>query len=232
MLKRGFTLIEVLVTLVILMFGLLGIAGLMAKGQRVAFEAFQRQQAVALADDMAERILANRMNLPGYLGTNYQGAAAYSSGAPVTLPLGTATVNYNDYLTGAISDCGAVSCDGPHLAVYDLALWDGLLNGSEEAQVGTGTRVGGLVNARGCIEDLGNNNNTCPSTQIYDFYTWSVRVAVAWQGNDSTLAPTASACGQGVYADDTKRRVVSLQITVLQPCTNNTRPPASSPLVP
>ena len=37
-LKRGFTLIEVLVTLVILMFGLLGIAGLMAKGQRVSFE--------------------------------------------------------------------------------------------------------------------------------------------------------------------------------------------------
>ena len=47
MLKRGFTLIEVLVTLVILMFGLLGIAGLMAKGQRASFEAFQRQQESA-----------------------------------------------------------------------------------------------------------------------------------------------------------------------------------------
>ena len=54
-LNSGFTLIEVLVTLVILTFGLLGIAGLMAKGQRISFEAYQRQQAVALASDMAER---------------------------------------------------------------------------------------------------------------------------------------------------------------------------------
>ena len=55
MLSRGFTLIEVLVTLVILMFGLLGIAGLMAKGQRASFEAYQRQAALAIANDMAER---------------------------------------------------------------------------------------------------------------------------------------------------------------------------------
>ena len=45
---RGFTMIEVLVTLVILLFGLLGIAGLMAKGQRAAYEALQRQQALAM----------------------------------------------------------------------------------------------------------------------------------------------------------------------------------------
>ena len=61
--NRGFTLIEVLVTLVILTFGLLGIAGLMAKGQRASFEAFERQQAlgeiirVAFADKVA-RVLA------------------------------------------------------------------------------------------------------------------------------------------------------------------------------
>ena len=45
--QPGFTMIEVLVTMVILMIGLLGIAGLMAQGQRTSFEAYQRQQALA-----------------------------------------------------------------------------------------------------------------------------------------------------------------------------------------
>ena len=53
--QPGFTMSEVLVTMVILMIGLLGIAGLMAQGQRSSFEAYQRQQALALAGDMAER---------------------------------------------------------------------------------------------------------------------------------------------------------------------------------
>ena len=44
----GFTMIEVLVTLVIMMIGLLGIAGLMAQGQRASFEAYQRQQALGV----------------------------------------------------------------------------------------------------------------------------------------------------------------------------------------
>ena len=65
-LSRGFTLIEVLVTLVILTFGLLGIAGLMAKGQRASFEAYQRQAALAIANDMAERMRSNRSQAPVY----------------------------------------------------------------------------------------------------------------------------------------------------------------------
>ena len=59
MLSRGFTLLEVLITLVVLVFGLLGLAGLMAKGQRASFEAFQRQQALSLAADIAERMRSN-----------------------------------------------------------------------------------------------------------------------------------------------------------------------------
>jgi type IV pilus assembly protein PilV len=55
----GFTLLEVLVALLILLIGLLGIAGLLIKGQRASYESYQRQQALALAQDMAEKIRAN-----------------------------------------------------------------------------------------------------------------------------------------------------------------------------
>ena len=72
MLIRGFTLIEVLVTLVILTFGLLGIAGLMAKGQRASFEAFQRQQAISLASDMSERVRANRSQAAVYTAAAFK----------------------------------------------------------------------------------------------------------------------------------------------------------------
>ncbi|CAN0001208.1 unnamed protein product, partial [Phaeothamnion confervicola] len=206
-LNRGFTLIEVLITLVILTFGLLGIAGLMAKGQRIAFEAFQRQQAVALATDMAERIRSNRLLAsvcpPGPACTTY------TAGAPVITPLGTG-VFYNDYRTGAIKDCATLVCSIQELAMYDIGLWDGLLNGYSEQQSGTGNRIGGIVNARGCVEESSNTSATCPPPPApASLFSRTLRISVAWQGNDDTSAPTGSICGVGLYGVETKRRVVT-----------------------
>jgi type IV pilus assembly protein PilV len=207
MLTRGFTLIEVLVTLVILTFGLLGIAGLMAKGQRASFEAFQRQQAISIANDMAERIRGNRKQ-----------AAAYSAAAPLGNPIGQGS-QYNDLLTASITDCGTYTCTPAQLAAYDVALWDGLLVGYSEAQVTGGAKVGGIVNARGCISEAANTLAACPPAPSPSMpYTRTIRVSVAWEGNEETVAPTASTCGQGVYSTETKRRVAVLDLMVLQPC--------------
>ena len=216
-LNRGFTLIEVLVTLVILTFGLLGIAGLMAKGQRIAFEAFQRQQAVALASDMAERIRGNR-SLAWICPATYPGCTTYIVGAPTTTPLGTGLF-YADYLTGVIRDCAALSCDVQQLALYDIALWDGLLNGYSEQQQGSGTRVGGIVHALGCIQQIANTNGTCPVAPLGQglLYSTTLRISVAWQGNDDTVIPT-NICGQGQYGAETKRRVVTYDLLLPQVC--------------
>jgi type IV pilus assembly protein PilV len=218
-LNRGFTLIEVLVTLVILTFGLLGIAGLMAKGQRIAFEAYQRQQAVTLATDMAERIRGNRLLAvtcpPGPPCTSY------TTGAPVTTPVGDGLF-YNDYRTGAIKDCASMACSIQELALYDIALWDGLLNGYSEQQVGSGTRVGGIVNARGCIEQLSDTSATCPAPPAPSTAQFSrtLRISVAWQGNDDTAAPSGanSSCGVNLYGAETKRRIVTYDLLVSQQC--------------
>jgi type IV pilus assembly protein PilV len=57
---RGMTLIEVLVTLVIISVGLLGVAALQLTTVRNNLDAFVRSQAAVLASDMLDRIRANR----------------------------------------------------------------------------------------------------------------------------------------------------------------------------
>ena len=57
--QAGFSLIEVLVTLVILAFGLLGIAGLMVSGISNTASSEAQSKASQLAADMADRMRAN-----------------------------------------------------------------------------------------------------------------------------------------------------------------------------
>lgn len=56
---RGFTLIEVLIAFIILSFGLLGAVALQAKAKQASFDAMQRAAAVALGNDILQRIRAN-----------------------------------------------------------------------------------------------------------------------------------------------------------------------------
>ena len=66
--QRGTTMIEVLVTIVILVFGLLGLAGMQARLQVSEMESYQRAQALILLEDMANRIMTNRANAASYIG--------------------------------------------------------------------------------------------------------------------------------------------------------------------
>jgi type IV pilus assembly protein PilV len=58
--QQGFSMVEVLVTMVIIAFGLLGVAGLLTAGLRNNQSSQLRTQASILAYDMAERMRANR----------------------------------------------------------------------------------------------------------------------------------------------------------------------------
>lgn len=57
--QRGFTLVEVLIAFVILSFGLLGAVALQAKAKQASFDSMQRAAAVALGNDMIQRMRAN-----------------------------------------------------------------------------------------------------------------------------------------------------------------------------
>ena len=71
----GFTLIEVLITVVILSIGLLGMAGIQIQGLRGTTNSTLRSQATILANDMAERI---RMTADGVFVTDADSNEHYS----------------------------------------------------------------------------------------------------------------------------------------------------------
>lgn len=55
---RGFSMIEVLVTMAVMSIGLLGVAGMQAKSLQFSFASYQRSVAVVQANDLAERLWA------------------------------------------------------------------------------------------------------------------------------------------------------------------------------
>ncbi len=68
--QKGFTLTEVLVSLVVLGVGLLGIAALYVEGLRAGSTSVYRVAAVSLATDMADRM---RANVDGARALSYDG---------------------------------------------------------------------------------------------------------------------------------------------------------------
>src|SRR6266404_3862053 len=64
--QRGMTLIEILVAIVVLSVGLLGLAGLQLKGLQVNQGSIYRWQAAMLAEDIADRIRADRAGAGTY----------------------------------------------------------------------------------------------------------------------------------------------------------------------
>lgn len=124
--QSGTTMIEVLVTIVILLFGLLGLAGLQARLQVSEVESYQRAQALILLNDMASRISANRTNASSYVTT-----ASSPLGSGMTCPVTTSTLQQRD-----------------------SGEWCQLLQGAAETNSTSSTKVGALIGGRGCVESL------------------------------------------------------------------------------
>ena len=123
----GFSLIEVLIAVIILAIGLLGIAGLQVTSKRTSFEALQRVTAVMLAQDVIERMRANKGQL-----------AAYIAAADVTGGLGVPGTN-----------CTSAACTTAQIVTYDLYQWQQAIVGASETKAGA--NVGGLILPTGCI---------------------------------------------------------------------------------
>lgn len=119
--------IEVLVTMVIIAFGLLGLAGLQMRMQASEMESYQRSQALLLLNDMANRIASNRAMAPSYVTASAVGAG---------------------------NDC-AVDFSGASLTDVDKREWCNALQGAGETS--GATKAGAMIGGRGCVEVNGDD---------------------------------------------------------------------------
>ncbi|HUR90360.1 MAG TPA: type IV pilus modification protein PilV [Ramlibacter sp.] len=136
--QAGATLIEILVSMVILMVGLLGLVGVMIQSQRSQLESYQRVQALMLVQEMATRIAANKAIASCYVLTGFLGTSGMT--VPSSGSCGTGTTQQKDQFAS------------------DMSGWNNLLLGASEKDSG-GSNIGAVLGARGCI--------TSPSANVY-----------------------------------------------------------------
>lgn len=84
--QSGFSMIEVLVAILILSFGLLGLAALQAVGVKNSHSAYYRNQATIMAHEIIDRIRAN----PGLANAN---VTSYATPLTNVAPTGVAIAN-------------------------------------------------------------------------------------------------------------------------------------------
>ncbi|NEX60290.1 prepilin-type N-terminal cleavage/methylation domain-containing protein [Noviherbaspirillum galbum] len=214
--ERGITMIEVLVTIVILAFGMLGLAGLQNKVNIGMLEAYQRGQAVILLNDMAERIKAMPMipcrNVKALGSTTRCDQFSTTVNASYT----SAVAVVRDYATGSAlgtgdspaSDCSTLT----NQAQRDKCEWSKALQGAGETTGGANAqKVGAMNGARGCITEISapNGTNGACTAGVY-------QITVSWQGMHATQAPSLT-CGSGQYGAENMRRSIATRVSIPVP---------------
>jgi type IV pilus assembly protein PilV len=103
--QRGVTLIEVLVTMVIVAVGLLGLAGMQVRGLSIQKDAHGRAIATQLALDIADRM---RSNTGAVTAGTFNFNTAYPTGA---------------YTAPTAPDCESATCTATQQAQFDFIRW-------------------------------------------------------------------------------------------------------------
>ncbi len=146
--EDGFTIIEVLVSLLILSVGLLGLAALQVVGLQNTQGGAHRSQAVNLAYDITDRMRTNPAAVT---------AGNYNLAAPVTTGMGAPNPG-----PIVLVDCfgAAANCSAAQMAAHDLGQWQ--------------TQLGAYLNAgTGAIATVDNGTTTQVTVTIQwaDVYT-------------------------------------------------------------
>ncbi|MGH8539833.1 MAG: type IV pilus modification protein PilV [Stenotrophobium sp.] len=129
--QRCFTLIEVLITLVVVAIGLLTAAGMQIMSKRNIYDSQQRTAAAHMAQAILSRMSANVTQLPAYVT-----ADATAVSAPAT-------------------DCTQSACTPAQLAAWDVWSWGQTLLGAAVTDMNN-NQTGGLVSPTGCVQTGAN----------------------------------------------------------------------------
>ncbi|WP_455207978.1 type IV pilus modification protein PilV [Kaarinaea lacus] len=141
--QAGFTMLEVLVAIVVLSFGLLGLAGLQADGLRNNTSAYMRSQATLMAYDMLDRMRANMQGVENgdynnLLSTTPSDPGCISTGCSVALMASHDAYEWSQKLAELLpSGQGHVTGTGQGSIFTITVMWDDTRNGA------TGTNCSG-----------------------------------------------------------------------------------------
>jgi type IV pilus assembly protein PilV len=138
--QRGAAMIEVLVSMLIVAFGIMGMFGMQTQASVSQMESYQRAQALVLVKDMAQRMEANRAQIAAYVDNDIGTAAATDCTLETTtaardkcewgaLLQGAAEVLNGSKVGAMIGARGCISQPDPVAApnVYMVAVvWQGL----------------------------------------------------------------------------------------------------------
>ncbi|MDH5649150.1 MAG: type IV pilus modification protein PilV [Gammaproteobacteria bacterium] len=209
--QSGLTLIEVLITLVIISVGLLGIAALQLISKQSSFESLQRSTATALASEILERMRANpnANALATYAGTQE------APSAPLD---GTVFASEPTPVCSTADPCLPVAGNTANLANHDRWEFEQLLVGVTETSA-SGANVGGLVSPTLCI------TTQVPAANLNRSGLYAV--TIVWRGQAKLKDnATTNTCGQGSAnyesednpgsGDDAHRRILTVQHYIVE----------------
>lgn len=111
--QRGMSLIESIVSLVILAIGVMGLLGVQLRTLTDQQQGVQRATAMRLADELFEKVKANPSN--AFSMTAPLGAAQWAWMGNYAIVWGTAPANN--------PDCAAAACTGLQRAQFDIRQW-------------------------------------------------------------------------------------------------------------
>ncbi len=156
--SSGFTLIETLVSLIVMSVGILSFALLQAESLRATHVSMQRTKAIHFATDIIERMRANTAAITEY--TIAANAAEITDYA-----------NCSDYISGT-----TINCSPSQLATFDKWEWKQTIKGN----TGSGVNQSGIVAGTGSVSITSVNVITGIGKP------YSVTVVIAW--NDRSEA--------------------------------------------
>ncbi len=193
--QSGFSMIEILVSLLLVVVGLLGLIGMQVRMQQAELESYQRAQALVLLNDMVDRIRAHHITAACFSFSNADGTGWLGTSATATPACAVSNANDNAMAVAAMNE------------------WNSLLLGAAETK--GGVSVGAMLGARGCVfydpttALLDPTGAAIPGTGLFT-------VSIAWQGTVDTFAPTVN-CANGQYTGgEVRRRVVSTSLRLAE----------------
>ena len=185
--ETGFSLVEVLVTLVITTIALLSSVSLQILSKRAVYDGSQRTTAAHLADDLLSRMRSNSGVLANYIPAG---------------PIGSGTLG-----NAPANNClnPGVTCTDLEMSGFDLWQWEQHIDG--QLSTAGGNATGGLNSAAACI--------TGPVGGGTGNYT--VAIAWRGMTNSLNPTVNNCGAGSGFYGDgDAYRRVLVVQSFIAQ----------------